>query len=273
MKFSVIVPAYNDALFIKDAIKSVLNQTYKDLELIIIDDFSTDNTVELIKSVKDERLTLIELSTNLGTAKCRNIGMNIAKGDYIMFLDHDDMYDVHLMETLSNSIKQNPNFNVYAYWYHKCDSEAKGHWNHTTPPEENIYKFFEDKRTPGPHWAYVWTHCFKRDFLNKFNIRFLEERGHTLGEDIKFMYALSIIDQDSYFIGGTPLYYHRVHDNQLTKTRKKLSRREGILKKHEELFYLKHYLESFTHAFPNEYNKHSFEKCMEEVNKNFNIPL
>lgn len=89
---SVIIPTYNRAHLIGRAIQSVLNQTYQDFELIIVDDGSTDNTEDIIKEFqkKDERIKRIRHDKNKGGSAARNTGIKAAKGDYIAFLDSDD---------------------------------------------------------------------------------------------------------------------------------------------------------------------------------------
>lgn len=92
--------AYNSSSTIGKAIKSVINQTYKNWELIIVDDFSTDNTVEVIKSFNDERIKLIKHSNNLGAGCARSTGISYIVGDYTTFLDSDDYYDSDFLEVL-----------------------------------------------------------------------------------------------------------------------------------------------------------------------------
>ncbi|OGM08897.1 hypothetical protein A2159_02760, partial [Candidatus Woesebacteria bacterium RBG_13_34_9] len=87
---SVIIPTYNRALTIKRAIDSVLNQTYQDFEIIVIDDRSTDNTEEVVKIFNDEKLKYIRHEKNKGGSAARNTGIKVAKGEYIAFLDSDD---------------------------------------------------------------------------------------------------------------------------------------------------------------------------------------
>lgn len=87
---SVTLPTYNRAYILKRAIDSVLFQTYKNIELVIIDDFSSDNTKEIVKSYKDKRIRYLQNIKNLGGAESRNVGIKVAKGDYIAFQDSDD---------------------------------------------------------------------------------------------------------------------------------------------------------------------------------------
>lgn len=87
---SVILPTYNRASLLPRAIKSVLNQTYKNLELIIIDDHSTDNTKKIVGDFKDKRIRYVRHKKNRGAAASRNTGIKLAKGEYIAFQDSDD---------------------------------------------------------------------------------------------------------------------------------------------------------------------------------------
>jgi len=91
-KVSVIIPTYNRAHLIGRAIQSVLNQTYQDFELIVVDDGSTDNTNEVIKefSQKDKRILYIKHDKNKGGSAARNTGIKAARGEYIAFQDSDD---------------------------------------------------------------------------------------------------------------------------------------------------------------------------------------
>lgn len=89
---SIIMPSYNSEKYIRDSIESVLNQTYPYWELLIVDDCSTDKTVDIIKSFKDERIKLFQNKINGGAAISRNWALREAKGKWIAFLDSDDIW-------------------------------------------------------------------------------------------------------------------------------------------------------------------------------------
>ncbi len=106
---SVIIPSYNASNYIKYTISSVLNQTYKYFEIIIVDDCSTDNTVEEIKKIifSDKRIRFFQLKKNLGVSYCRNFAISKAKGEYYCFLDSDDIWDKNKLELQLNFMKKN----------------------------------------------------------------------------------------------------------------------------------------------------------------------
>ena len=107
-KVSVIIPAYNRGNLIIKSIKSVLNQTFKNLEVIVIDDGSSDNTEHLVNKITDKRLKYVKLSSNKGSSNARNIGIKNANGQFISFQDSDDIFYPNKIEKqLKNIINRN----------------------------------------------------------------------------------------------------------------------------------------------------------------------
>lgn len=104
-KFSLIIPAYNVEKYIKKCLDSVLNQTYTNYEIIIINDGSTDNTSKILESYKSNKKIKIINQENKGLSSARNTGVSNAKGDYILFIDSDDFIEKELLETLNKTIK------------------------------------------------------------------------------------------------------------------------------------------------------------------------
>ena len=113
---SVIIPTYNRERTIQRAINSVLNQSYKDIELIIVDDCSTDKTCEIVNKYKDERIKYFKLEKNYGACYARNYGVNKASGKYIAFQDSDDEWSDNKLEIqLKNMIKNNSDIDFCEY--------------------------------------------------------------------------------------------------------------------------------------------------------------
>ena len=95
---SIITPSYNSAKFIKQCIESVIAQTYTNWEMLIVDDYSSDNSLQILKKYNDKRIQLIELDENVGASESRNVAIRKAKGKYIAFLDSDDLWEPQKLE-------------------------------------------------------------------------------------------------------------------------------------------------------------------------------
>ena len=107
--FSVVIPSFNSAHTIERALKSVFNQTFTNFEIIIVDDGSTDNSIEIInKLTNDIRLKIIK-QKNQGISVARNTGVRNAQYEYIAFLDGDDEWESKYLETIHKAIKLHPN--------------------------------------------------------------------------------------------------------------------------------------------------------------------
>lgn len=121
-RFSVIMPLYNKERYLKKAIESVIAQTYRDFELIIIDDGSTDNSLEVVRGLKieDRRLKILTQS-NSGVAVARNNGVAASEGEYMCFLDADDWWGPTFLEEIDRMIAEYPDAGIYAsnYIYYK----------------------------------------------------------------------------------------------------------------------------------------------------------
>ncbi|MEO9571687.1 MAG: glycosyltransferase family 2 protein [Polaribacter sp.] len=115
---SIITPNYNSEKFISQTINSVLNQTYKNWEMIIVDDLSTDSSIKIINSfcIKDSRIKLFQLKENSGAAIARNKAISLAKGSFIAFLDSDDLWFSKKLEVqLSFMITNNYSLTYTSY--------------------------------------------------------------------------------------------------------------------------------------------------------------
>ena len=116
--FSVVIPLYNKKNFIENTINSVLDQSLQEFEVIIVNDGSTDTSLEIVKQFKDPRISIISID-NSGVSKARNIGIEHARANYIAFLDADDFWKKNHLEKLYHLIKNNPLCGLYASAYAK----------------------------------------------------------------------------------------------------------------------------------------------------------
>lgn len=115
--FSVIIPLYNKAPYVAKAIESVLGQTYRDFEVIVIDDGSTDQSLEVAKTFENKSITIIS-QPNSGVSTARNNGVKIAKHPYICFLDADDWWHPTFLEEMKRVITDFPDAGIYGSGYY-----------------------------------------------------------------------------------------------------------------------------------------------------------
>ena len=179
-RFSIITAAYNIEDYIERAVESVENQTFRDYEFIIVNDFSTDKTGEKIinLSKKYENIVYIAHSENKKAGGARNTALDVAKGEYIVFLDGDDyLANNDVLEKLNKVIGTDKPDVIYLGFKIGGDREEL-----VLPTPETCtktYKAASDKY-PNP-----WSKCWRREFLEKNNIRFPEHRFY---EDVLFVY-------------------------------------------------------------------------------------
>lgn len=103
---SVIIPVYNVEEYVKRCLDSVLEQTYHNLEVIVVNDGATDNSAKVIKSISDNRIRYFE-KENGGQATARNFGLDVATGDYIVMVDSDDYISKNLVEICLDTVQKN----------------------------------------------------------------------------------------------------------------------------------------------------------------------
>ena len=144
MKYSVIIPLYNKEKHIYRAVMSVLNQTFCDLELIVIDDGSTDNSEAIVKKIMDSRIRLIS-QRNMGASSARNHGIKASKNEYIGFLDADDEWKPDFLESINVLIEKYPEAGVYAAAYEIItDNNSKSQPRFKLRLEENWTGLIDD---------------------------------------------------------------------------------------------------------------------------------
>lgn len=103
-KISIVIPMFNCEKYIQPCIDSILNQTFEDFELIIIDDFSTDQSLKIVDSYRDSRIKLFRRAKNFGRSSARNFGLELSRGEFIFFMDHDDAILPNTLDTLIHSV-------------------------------------------------------------------------------------------------------------------------------------------------------------------------
>lgn len=120
---SVIIPTYNASCYIIETIQSVLHQSYANLEVIVVNDGSTDNTIALLETINDSRLLIFNRS-NHGVSASRNFGLQNASGDYVVFFDSDDLMSESFIKIRVDFLKDNPFYSFVTSWVQKIDENG-----------------------------------------------------------------------------------------------------------------------------------------------------
>ena len=205
-KVSVIIPVYNAQKYLERCLNSIVNQTLTEIEILLIDDCSTDKSVEIIQeySKKDKRIKLIKSRENQGAAAARNKGLDIAKGEYIGFIDADDYIDLNYYEELYKKAKET-NADVV-----KCKRAVIG---------ENGVKhesyLNESVKTSKYNFSFEWTTAiYKTSLINDNHIRLVPE--FTVAEDVIFLNEI-IVKTDKIEVIDNVLYYYCRRKNSLNE--------------------------------------------------------
>lgn len=215
-KVSVIIPVYNVEEYLRQALDSVVNQTLEDLEIICVDDCSTDNSLDILKEYasKDSRFKIYQQKENQGQGVARNIALDMATGEYIMFLDPDDWLDIHACEIAYNKIKKNNNdivfFNIERYYQNSGRISID---KYRLKPFENFINTKQIKLKeidiPYIQTCEIWYKIYKKSFIDNNSIKFSEGR---FGEDGQFS-LMTLAFADTISIIDLPLYHYRIHSN------------------------------------------------------------
>lgn len=121
-KVTVLMPTYNVASFVKESIKSVLNQTYSDFELLVIDDCSTDNTIEVVRSIEDSRMHIVQNEKNVGLAENLNRGLALITTEYVARMDGDDIAEPFWLEKEVAVLDANPEIGICSTGFERFGS-------------------------------------------------------------------------------------------------------------------------------------------------------
>ena len=215
-KISIILPVYNAEKYIGNAVDSVLNQTFADFELIIVDDGSTDNTSDIINQFEDIRIKIIT-QDNLGPGAARNNAFKIAKGDYIMYLDSDDWF---CPEALEIAYGEATKFSTDLTFFQMINFDGERYYENDWFDMKTFDKSFENRvfssqETPGSIFDLSVGVCqkiYNRKFLNSINAQFPEG---IFFEDMPFFYYV-YLKAERISIIKRHLYVRRKHTSSIT---------------------------------------------------------
>ena len=214
-KVSIIIPIYNAEKYLRQCLDSCINQTLKEIEIICVNDGSSDDCTNIINEYaqNDKRIKLINQS-NQGLSIARNNGLAIASGEYILFLDSDDWLDLSACEITYNQAKKYDNdfllFNYYHYFENKNKCiESNLNINKLAWNKDIDLKEIDDVNYLQA--AYVWNKIYKRQWLIDNEIKFIKMEW----EDLPFT-VTTIIHSKSMSVVERPLYFYRLGEPSLT---------------------------------------------------------
>lgn len=181
---SVIIPLYNKALSIEKTINSVLQQSYANFELIIVDDGSTDASAEVVEKIQDNRIKLIK-KKNGGVSSARNLGIRETKFNYLIFLDADDLWTIHHLQEFIKMIKYDDDIRFYATSFTK-DREKFKFGN-----SKSVLKVINDFYLEESYATTILSSSsfgFRKDILDHLDYYYNEKFKY--GEDVDFWYRI-----------------------------------------------------------------------------------
>lgn len=180
--FSIIMPCYNSSKSVKKTIRLILDQSFNDFELIVIDDGSTDNTFQIVKdfALNDQRIRLFKQS-NLGAATARNTGLNYANGDWIAFCDSDDEVRKDWLKSFYDNIL--PNSDMLSQGYLTDTGQKVVLPNYVY--ERDSFKEWLEQGYKGFLWGFLWCKAFKSEIIKENNLVFSSHLSFQ--EDLEFI--------------------------------------------------------------------------------------
>ena len=181
---TVLMPVFNAGVYLEEAINSILKQTFTDFEFLIINDGSTDNSLEIIKSFDDKRINLINNEANLKLIKCLNLGLQKSKGEFIVRMDADDISLPTRIEKQINFLISNPEYGLLGSWFEDFGDNIKN----------QLVKYSSDDATIRIKHLYQTqishpTAVIKKEIIDKYSLQFDSAQVH--GEDYDFWVRMS----------------------------------------------------------------------------------
>ena len=278
---SVIIPVYNVAQYLDQCVMSVLNQTMNNLEIILVNDGSTDGSGEMCEEYaeKDARVVVIH-QKNQGLAAARQAGLNIAQGEYIGFVDSDDWLEANMYEEMYQAVKENDADIVFCNVYR---NESKKEQVYFTPGLYNrsqmmetifprlLAGFDENGGENTIRWC-NWLRLYRKDLIDKHNIQF--DKRFRRSQDLPFTFECTIHANSYYYLGDSYLYHNRMNYESLSKGYTK--NMWGLIK--PLILYLQNVVDGFEdYDFNKQMNRRAalfvFECCENENKPNNKRPM
>lgn len=215
MRYSIVMPVYNVQNYLRESVGDIKKQSFSDFELILVDDCSTDLSGELCDRLakEDNRIRVLHLPQNGGLSNARNQGMDIANGEYLLFLDPDDRYDTEMLTEIERSLEQKPAklvlFGLTEVYY---DQNGKAEYQKQIVPTAGCFDTAQKIRENvlalecQTLFGYAWNKAYQRSYLKKIGVRF---QTVTMIEDVLFNIEV-FRDLDSCNQISRPLYSYAI---------------------------------------------------------------
>lgn len=214
-KISVIIPVYNVEKYLRKCLDSLLNQTFKDIEIIAINDCSPDNSLSILREYETKGVKIINLAQNVGLSAVRNIGIDKATGKYISFIDSDDWIDKNFYEKLYGAAEKfDADISVCGIeHFHAMNM----HSSYLKFKKEVLVTDTEEKFKicDVPKRSYVWNKLYRLDKLKQYNLRFMEGMAY---EDIIFT-AKALYYMDKIVTVPGTNYNYLIRKNSIVATK------------------------------------------------------
>ncbi|NDJ26778.1 glycosyltransferase family 2 protein [Campylobacter sp. MIT 12-8780] len=212
IKFSIILPTYNVQDFIAQALNSCINQTFKDIEIIVVDDCGQDKSIEIAKefALKDERVKIVYNKENLKLFHARIEGAKIAQGEYLLHLDPDDYLDEKACERLFEILEQNKDFKLDFIMFNFYQQDEKYHFSKQNIITKNklltrqeFQKIYFNKEG----YYNIWSKCIKKEIYLKAINTLAVSHKFTVAEDILACMGILLMSDRIYLLNEHLYYY------------------------------------------------------------------
>lgn len=218
IKISCIIPIYNSERYLRETLQSLMKQTFSEIEIICINDASTDDSLKILEELsrEDSRFIIVDNFENKGAAISRNIGLDRANGEYVIFLDSDDYFFDNMLEETYGLAKQ-----------YKSDVVIFGYeWNDINEEKQSlVFNNFQILTKGKRDEEYIrkikrvaWNKLIRRDILKRYGIRF---QNIATNNDVYFSFAVSLAADKVVICDKVLLRYYYGRDGSLTQLRQK----------------------------------------------------
>lgn len=211
---TITIPTFNRSIYLKDAIDSVLKQSYTDFELIILDNASTDGTKDIVNQFKDNRITYKNSNVKLELTHSINRSFNYCYNDYLMIFHDDDIMEVNFLEDNLKAIQQDPELYLVASCTHGLDSNGVKNTNELKIENDIIFKQFEYWKSYYIDRIYLTmpTVIFRTSYLKEYNFKFRDFVGPNIDQYMWF--EMNNLPNSKFLLRKEQSYYYRRHAGQ-----------------------------------------------------------